>query len=491
MAGLLGYALAGAAAGAGNGLVERAKSLAAAALEKRQADQRAAERAEDRAWGLQDLATKRNWDLQDANTQRQWDLQDAADARKPAEDATAAFNRLFGSDQPASADAVPASYVRDGLVARGIPLHAAEAFTLEGDEESGLRPGINEQNPTIAGSRGGFGIFQWTGPRRVELEKFAAARGTSASDIDTQLDFTAYELQGSESEAASKIMSARDRDEAGKAVATFFLRPREDHLARRVAKYDAAGPAEQGPSQEQILAVMSMPGISDGQRAVLKELYDQQKPKAPLSMKGKEAADRASGFLPEGAATPNFRAEGDLRKEFTNLQPVKNFQALSEAMGRISASAEKPDAAGDLSLIFAYMKMLDPTSVVRETEFANAQNAAGVPDQIRNTWNRLRNGERLNPDQRAEFTGRAVMLYNQAKDQYSRTVDQYRGIATAQGVDPMRAIPDFTYSGQMPAPAAPDGSPERPFKIQSVDDYNNLPSGATYVDPKGITRKKP
>jgi hypothetical protein len=29
-----------------------------------------------------------------------------------------------------------------------------------------------------------------------------------------------------------------------------------------------------------------------------------------------------------------------------------------------------------MAMIFAFMKMLDPSSVVRETEFANAQNAA-------------------------------------------------------------------------------------------------------------------
>lgn len=301
MAGLLGYALAGAAAGAGTGLVERAKSLAAAALEKRQADQRAAERAQDRQWQLDDLTMKRGWDMQDANTQRQWDLQDAAAARKPAEDATAAFNRLFGSDQPQSADAVPASYVRDGLVARGLPLAAAEGFTLEGDQESGLRPGINEQNPTVPGSRGGFGLFQWTGPRRVALEKFAAAQGTSASDVDTQLDFVVHELKGSESDAASKIMSARDRNEAGKAVATFFLRPREDHLARRVARYDGAQ-APEADRRDLLMQVLAMPGLSDGQRAVIGEELKRMAPPEPQSAKGKEAADRANGFLPEAEA---------------------------------------------------------------------------------------------------------------------------------------------------------------------------------------------
>jgi len=39
--------------------------------------------------------------------------------------------------------------------------------------------------------------------------------------------------------------------------------------------------------------------------------------------------------------------------------------------------------------------MLDPGSVVRESEFATAQNAAGVPDQVRNMYNKVLSGTRL------------------------------------------------------------------------------------------------
>ena len=38
-----------------------------------------------------------------------------------------------------------------------------------------------------------------------------------------------------------------------------------------------------------------------------------------------------------------------------------------------------PDAAGDMALIFSYMKMLDPNSTVREGEYATAQDAGSIP----------------------------------------------------------------------------------------------------------------
>ena len=58
--------------------------------------------------------------------------------------------------------------------------------------------------------------------------------------------------------------------------------------------------------------------------------------------------------------------------------------------------------------------MLDPGSVVREGEFATAQNAGGVDSSIRNWYNKLINGERLQPEQRTMFSSRAEKLFSTA-----------------------------------------------------------------------------
>jgi hypothetical protein len=39
------------------------------------------------------------------------------------------------------------------------------------------------------------------------------------------------------------------------------------------------------------------------------------------------------------------------------------------------------------------MKMLDPGSVVRETEFANAQNTAGLMAKLKNSAKRVQDGQ--------------------------------------------------------------------------------------------------
>ena len=73
---------------------------------------------------------------------------------------------------------VDAAYVVDGLVRRGLPRHVAEGFAMNFADESGFDPGINERNPTVKGSRGGYGLYQLTGPRRRAYEAFATQRGT-------------------------------------------------------------------------------------------------------------------------------------------------------------------------------------------------------------------------------------------------------------------------------------------------------------------------
>lgn len=123
------------------------------------------------------------------------------------------------------------------LVQRGLPEHVALGIVRNLQDESGLNPDINEQNPTVPGSRGGYGLAQWTGPRRNALEAFAAARGAPASDPDVQFDFLMTELRGPEVGAYRGLMATSTPEEAATSFATEFLRPAAPHLRSRVADY--------------------------------------------------------------------------------------------------------------------------------------------------------------------------------------------------------------------------------------------------------------
>lgn len=121
-----------------------------------------------------------------------------------------------------------------GLVARGLPLHIAQGIVANMKAESNLQPGINEIAPVVPGSRGGFGLNQWTGPRRVAYERFAAERGAPVDDLQTQLDFTMYELQGPELAAYEALQGAQDPLEAARIYSEQFLRPGIPNMDKRL-----------------------------------------------------------------------------------------------------------------------------------------------------------------------------------------------------------------------------------------------------------------
>lgn len=162
-----------------------------------------------------------------------------------------------------------------------------------------------------------------------------------------------------------------------------------------------------------------------------------------------------------GIDNTTFDNMSGLRREFT--QATKTYSDVRDAFGRIQASAKNPSAAGDLSLIFNYMKVLDPGSTVREGEFATAQNATGVPERIVNAYNQAINGQRLNPEQRTDFVNRAGMLFNRQHQTYLATKGNYDKLATRFGFDP--SLVTFDQSGGIQGPPdtpAPAPTVQRP-----------------------------
>lgn len=144
--------------------------------------------------------------------------------------------------------------------------------------------------------------------------------------------------------------------------------------------------------------------------------------------------------------------EKDLRTEFNTL--TKDYRTVADAYGRIQSAQET--GPGDISLIFSYMKLLDPTSTVREGEFATAQNAGGVPERLIAQYNRLISGERLAPETRTQFLDQAQGLYDQATRDYQRTKTRYEDLATRYGADPANVTADFGSTAPPRArPAAP------------------------------------
>jgi len=164
-----------------------------------------------------------------------------------------------------------------------------------------------------------------------------------------------------------------------------------------------------------------------------------------------EADQMAAGIIP---VEKRPEAESKFRKEYSDQ--TKGYQEVKSAYGRVLASED--NAVGDLSLIFGYMKMLDPGSVVREGEFATAQNAAGVPERIQNIYNQVVSGQRLSPSQRQSFKGQAGKLYSTAQTQEAQVRQGIERIAKGYGLN----TANIFYTPTEVAPTAPAPTPAAP-----------------------------
>ena len=127
-----------------------------------------------------------------------------------------------------------------------------------------------------------------------------------------------------------------------------------------------------------------------------------------------------------------------LRSDFRSEPVYKDFQAIDGAYRQINKSLDAGTAAGDLAASTKLMKLLDPTSVVRESELAMAMQATGKLDQLYNYANKIATGQFLSPKQKGEFRTLATEFYNSAGEQYNIKRGEYAGIAERNQIN----VPD-------------------------------------------------
>ncbi|MCJ2051165.1 hypothetical protein [Methylobacterium sp. J-070] len=181
----------------------------------------------------------------------------------------------------------------------------------------------------------------------------------------------------------------------------------------------------------------------------------------------------APGNKPQG-----FETEDKLRTEF--LKQLGTFGQVHDGYGRVIAATKQrqdnpgtPSPASDIGLIFGYMKMLDPGSVVREGEYATAKNATGVPERVLNAYNKALNGEFLSDAQRKDFLGQAAELYGAARKTADGVADRYRGLAQQYGVSPERSV----YLPDMPTPPRIGQQSQAPQTAAPAARYQQLRQG--------------
>lgn len=131
-----------------------------------------------------------------------------------------------------------------------------------------------------------------------------------------------------------------------------------------------------------------------------------------------------------------FDNEQGLRKEFQGLPESKGYAEVRQAWDQIRTAIDSKSPAGDLAAATKFMKLLDPGSVVRESELGMAMSATGAVDRLQNFVSMMASGEKLTAKQRADFRNVGEQLHNAARDAYIGKTKFFRERANEYQLNP-------------------------------------------------------
>ncbi|MCO6050826.1 phage tail tip lysozyme [Mesorhizobium sp. RP14(2022)] len=116
------------------------------------------------------------------------------------------------------------------------PIGLEDAAAIVGNlgHESGGFADLQEINPTVAGSRGGYGWAQWTGPRRRAYEAYCQRNRLNPASDRANYAYLFVELKGSERKAIPAVVAASGLEAKVKAFEMGFERAGVKHYPSRI-----------------------------------------------------------------------------------------------------------------------------------------------------------------------------------------------------------------------------------------------------------------
>lgn len=250
------------------------------------------------------------------------------------------------------------------------------------------------------------------GIQKADLERqvFAARKGVAAfgrGDTQGVLNSIREAFPGDEEQQNAEISQFQANPEA------YIARTSDGITAFQNQFGDAVSPAKRQISQD----IEGRKRFVDTGELVFKDV------KTPKDLESEIKKDKTK-----------FDQASKIRREVASATAV--FSDVEDSFSRVEAATSgEITAASDLALIFNFMKMLDPGSVVREGEFATAQNAAGVPDRISNIYNKMLTGERLNKNQRENFVKEARKQFDSALKVNNKRVKDFVSLGKRFGLE--------------------------------------------------------
>lgn len=166
------------------------------------------------------------------------------------------------------------------------------------------------------------------------------------------------------------------------------------------------------------------------------KLLDNKQDMAKIAAQ-ERAMDKRLSAATETRATA---AEDKVRSEYSKEKVTADTKAMKNIYSQINTFVADNNSVGDLGIITKYMKMLDPDSSVRETEFANASQAQGALRQAQNLVKKWKDGDRLDPAMRKLFLETAAGLLQAQQKQQAILDKQYADLSARKGINAANVV---------------------------------------------------
>lgn len=134
-----------------------------------------------------------------------------------------------------------------------------------------------------------------------------------------------------------------------------------------------------------------------------------------------------------------------LRKEFAGLPEVKHYKEVSPIIASARKAADTPQ--GDINLIYAVGKVMDPGSVVREGELNLVLKSQSLQDKLGSYLATVTGGGRLTPHARKALMAELDTRVKEHEGLYERAKSTYGGIAQSRNYKPEDIFVDIAGTG--------------------------------------------
>jgi hypothetical protein len=135
-----------------------------------------------------------------------------------------------------------------------------------------------------------------------------------------------------------------------------------------------------------------------------------------------------------------FENKMSAKKTFMSEPIYKDFTDMKSAYGQVISALDQGSPIGDVAGATKVMKLLDPGSVVRESELGIAMAASGRMDRLKYYFDNWASGNKLTPTQRNDFKQLSNELYAAAGQAYNQKRGEYLDFGASTGVELDKAL---------------------------------------------------